>query len=236
MTRRTALGFIGSALALPAAAQTCLVPFAAETAGPFPANGTRAGGGLNVLAKTGVVRQDIRPSFAGMTGSATGVPLKIELTLRDTANNCAAMAGAAVYAWHCDAVGNYSLYSLPDQNYLRGVQIADTDGRLSFTTIYPGCYPGRAPHIHFEVFASVEDAAAARSSRLTSQFVFSDATSEKVYRRDGYGQSLAVFRDVPLSRDGVFRDNTRAEIAVMTFEVSGDIATGLTARALVGVA
>lgn len=237
LTRRAALGLIGSTLALPAAAQSCLTPFAVETEGPYPANGMgRGGGSPNVLAESGILREDIRSSFAGLTGTAPGVPLKIELTLQDTAQDCAPMAGAAVYVWHCDAAGGYSVYALPDQNYLRGVQIADPEGRLTFTTVYPGCYRGRVPHIHFQVFPTAEDAATASNSRLISQFAFPDEVSTEIYRRAEYDGSIAAFNDISLSSDNVFRDNTDAQIAAMTFDIAGSIDTGLTASATVGIA
>jgi protocatechuate 3,4-dioxygenase beta subunit len=38
------------------------------------------------------------------------------------------------------------------ESYLRGVQVTDSNGQVTFTTIYPACYSGRWPHIHFEVF------------------------------------------------------------------------------------
>ena len=121
-----------------------------ETAGPFPGDGSN---GANVLNQTGVVRSDIRSSFAGLSGSAAGVPLSIRLTLV-SASTCAVLAGRAVYLWHCDALGRYSLYTsgVTNQNYLRGVQEADANGQVTFKTIYPGAYNGRWPHIHFEVF------------------------------------------------------------------------------------
>ena len=73
--------------------------------------------------------------------------------------------------WHCDRDGEYSLYGqgITEQNYLRGVQVADQDGRVSFTSIFPACYSGRWPHIHFEVFDSLESAVAGEDARLTSQ-------------------------------------------------------------------
>jgi protocatechuate 3,4-dioxygenase beta subunit len=69
----------------------------------------------------------------------------------------------AVHVWHCDREGRYSLYSdgVTDQNYLRGVQIADASGKVRFTSIFPACYSARSPHIHFEVYpdqASITDA------------------------------------------------------------------------------
>ena len=119
-----------------------------ETAGPFPADGSN---GPTVLGASGVVRSDIRPSFAGLSGTADGVPLTIALTIV-SASTCSPLAGRAVYLWHCDRLGRYSLYSpgATDQNYLRGVQEADGSGRVTFTSIYPACYSGRWPHIHFE--------------------------------------------------------------------------------------
>src|SRR5690606_11040586 len=111
---------------------------------------------INVLAMDGVVRRDIRSSFAGMSGRAEGVPLELELRLARAGASCAPLAGHAVYLWQNDAAGAYSLYNLPDENYLRGLQTADGNGRLAFTSIVPGCYGGRYPHCHFEVFESAE--------------------------------------------------------------------------------
>ena len=149
-------GATGSASAAAAAtdatgASCALVP--EETAGPFPGDGSN---GPNVLTESGVVRSDIRSSFGSSTTVAEGVPLAIELTVQDA--ECAPLAGAAVYLWHCDRDGNYSMYSeaAADENYLRGVQEADDTGLVTFTSIFPACYPGRWPHIHFEVYPSLE--------------------------------------------------------------------------------
>src|SRR5262245_53449414 len=124
-----------------------------ETAGPYPGDSSN---GPNVLNQTGVVRSDIRSSFAGLSGTAAGVPLVIELTIV-SASSCTPLSGYAVYLWHCDRDGNYSLYSSAavNQNYLRGVQAADSTGKVRFTSIFPGCYSGRWPHIHFEVYRSL---------------------------------------------------------------------------------
>ena len=135
---------------------TCTARIPEETQGPFPGDGSN---GPNVLGSTGVVRSDIRSSFAGLNGTADGVPLSIVLTIV-SASTCAPLAGRAVYLWHCDRVGRYSLYSsgITNQNYLRGTQEADSSGRVSFTSIFPGCYAGRWPHIHFEVYPSLAGA------------------------------------------------------------------------------
>jgi protocatechuate 3,4-dioxygenase beta subunit len=118
-----------------------------ETAGPFPGDGSN---GPDVLTETGIVRRDITSSFGSSSTVAQGVPLTIDLVIQDTANGCGAMSGAAVYVWHCDREGRYSMYSAgaTGENYLRGVQETDADGRVSFTSIFPAAYPGRWPHVH----------------------------------------------------------------------------------------
>lgn len=105
-----------------------------ETSGPFPGDGTN---GPNVLTESGVVRSDIRTSFGSLSGTADGVPLTLTLTVVD-ASTGAPRPGAAVYLWHCDRAGAYSLYDVADRNYLRGVQVADASGVVSFTSIFPG--------------------------------------------------------------------------------------------------
>jgi hypothetical protein len=140
----------------------CGVEIPQETAGPYPGDGSN---GPNVLEASGVVRQDITSSFGTSTTKADGVPLTVTLTLLDNANGCVPLAGAAVYAWHCDKEGRYSLYDsgLENENFLRGVQEADANGEVTFKTIYPGAYNGRWPHIHFEVFESMNNATAGRT-------------------------------------------------------------------------
>ena len=161
-------------------AAACAAAAPAETAGPYPGDGSN---GPNVLIESGIVRSDIRPSFGSYSGLAEGVPTTIELTLQDITKNCAAGAGMAVYIWHCDRAGNYSLYSqdAAEQNYLRGVQVADQNGRVSFTSIFPACYAGRWPHIHFEVFDSLESAVAGENARLTSQIALPEEACTAVF-------------------------------------------------------
>jgi Dioxygenase len=107
-----------------------------ETAGPYPGDGSN---GPDVLEQSGIVRSDIRSSFGEYDGTAEGVPMTLELTISDLADGGEPFAGAAVYVWHCTREGGYSLYSsgVEDQNFLRGVQIADDSGRVSFTSIFP---------------------------------------------------------------------------------------------------
>ena len=202
---------------------TC-VAIPGETGGPFPADGTNAfqGSTVNVLTETGVIRQDIRPSFAGYHGTADGIPLQIDLQIVSV-DGCAPKAGAAVYIWHCDAVGGYSIYAVTAANYLRGMQIADADGRLSFTTILPGTYEGRWPHIHFEVFDSAEAAVSGKDALLIAQIAFDGEALKALYQADPrYADSIGPLDRVTLSSDMVFRDNTAEQIAQQTLRLAGD--------------
>lgn len=200
-----------------------------ETAGPYPADGSN---GPTVLNATGVVRNDIRSSFAGLSGVATGVQLTIELTIVSS-STCAPLAGRAVYLWHCDALGRYSLYSsgATNQNYLRGVQEADANGKVSFTSVYPGCYAGRWPHIHFEVYPSLASATAVSNKIATSQIALPKSASDLVYAQSGYTGSAANAAQVTLASDGVFSDGSSLELAT----VAGDVTGGLTATLTVAI-
>lgn len=201
-----------------------------ETAGPFPGDGSN---GVNVLTESGIVRSDIRSSFGSSSGVADGVPLTVELKVVDVARGGAPLSGAAVYLWHCDRDGRYSLYSqgVTDQNYLRGVQETDADGRVTFTSIYPACYSGRWPHIHFEVYPSLDEATSAGGKLATSQIALTEDVSDTVYATDGYGQSIDNMKDVSLATDNVFRDGAELE----TPAVSGSVDSGLTVTLVVGV-
>ena len=212
-------------------AAACATAAPAETAGPYPGDGSN---GPNVLIESGIVRSDIRSSFGSYSGVAEGVPATIELTLQDITKDCAAGAGMAVYIWQCDRAGNYSLYNQDavDQNYLRGVQVADPQGRVSFTSIFPACYARRWPHIHFEVFDSLEAAVAGENARLTSQIALPEQACTTVFAYDsGYATSVQNISQVTLSSDNVFGDGWDAELA----NVTGDPATGMTVSLTIGV-
>lgn len=225
--RRTALGLMlaGGASLLPARTFAALCePTARETAGPFPADGTNGvrGSTVNVLQRSGIVRSDIRGSFGGSTTTAPGVPLTLNLTLRNSRGDCAPLAGHSIYVWQADRNGEYSLYqgAALAENYLRGVQIADADGKVSFVTIYPPCYGGRYPHIHFEVHASPD---AGSPPLLTSQIAMPAEHSAAVYRRaEGYSRSGENFARMSVGTDGVFRDNSAAQMVAMTPRLRGD--------------
>ena len=201
-----------------------------ETGGPYPADGSN---GPNVLSESGVVRRDITTSFGGYSGTAEGVPLTINLTILDVAEGGTPLAGAAVYIWHCDRAAAYSLYdaAAADQNYLRGVQESDADGKLTFQTIFPGCYAGRWPHIHFEVFPSLADATASGTKLVTSQIALPEETCVEVYGEAGYEQSVANLAGVSLASDMVFSDGYSTQLG----KVSGAVGSGVAVALNVGV-
>jgi protocatechuate 3,4-dioxygenase beta subunit len=210
----------------------CVAAAPAETAGPYPGDGTN---GPNVLIESGIVRQDITTSFGGSSGRAEGVPATITLTLQDLTSNCDPGQGMAVYLWHCDRDGEYSLYgsNITDQNYLRGVQVADANGIASFTSIFPACYSGRWPHIHFEVYDSLEVAVAGGNARLTSQIALPQDVCETVFSTaDGYDQSTSNLARTSLDGDNVFGDGWDAELAT----VEGNVAQGYDISITIGVA
>ncbi|MDR7082008.1 protocatechuate 3,4-dioxygenase beta subunit [Arthrobacter ginsengisoli] len=205
----------------------CGVEIPQETAGPYPGDGSN---GPNVLAASGVVRQDITSSFGTSSTTADGVPLTVTLTLLDNANGCAPLSGAAVYAWHCDKAGKYSMYDagLKNENYLRGVQAADANGQVIFQTIFPGAYSGRWPHIHFEVFESMDNATAAGQVLAVSQIALTDAACKEVYASAGYESSARNFPRTTLKSDNVFgNDGGIYQLATMTGSVSGGYTAGL---------
>jgi protocatechuate 3,4-dioxygenase beta subunit len=196
-----------------------------ETAGPFPGDGSN---GVNVLTESGIVRGDITRSFGSASGVAEGVPLAIELQVLDTANGSRGLAGAAVYLWHCDRDGRYSLYSdgVTGENYLRGVQPTGDDGAVRFTSIFPAAYPGRWPHIHFEVYPSLEAATTAGTKLRTTQLALPEAVCRQVYATEGYGESVRNLEQTSLASDMVFSDGWSLQLATVT----GTLAEGLTAR------
>jgi protocatechuate 3,4-dioxygenase beta subunit len=225
----TAAGSSPAASAAATAATSCAV-VPEETAGPFPGDGSN---GPNVLAQSGVVRKDIRSSFGSSKSVAAGVPLTINLTVQDSGAACKPLAGAAVYVWHCDRDGNYSLYSAAaaSENYLRGVQEADANGLVTFQSIFPACYSGRWPHIHFEVYPSLAMAANEANKVATSQIALPKDACDTVYATDGYGQSITNLGQVSLETDNVFSDGSAQELGTVT----GSVASGLTVALTVPV-
>lgn len=195
-----------------------------ETAGPYPGDGTNsnASGVVNVLTQSGIVRQDITGSFGSASEVAGGVPLSIQLTLTNT--SCTALSGYAVYLWHCTQDGKYSLYSsgITSENYLRGVQVSDADGLVTFTSIFPGCYSGRWPHIHFEIYPSLATATSGNYDVKTSQLALPASACSAVYNSvSGYSASIANFAAITLASDNIFgNDSAVLQLATATGSVS----------------
>ena len=198
-----------------------------ETAGPYPGDGSN---GPDVLVESGIVRNDIRSSFGTSTTTAEGVPLTINLKILDSNNENKAFAGAAVYLWHCNRDGKYSMYSsgVSNENYLRGVQVADAGGNLSFTSIFPAAYDGRWPHIHFEVYENVQTAVSSGQIRKTSQMALPEDICEAVYATSGYSASIRNLARTSLATDNVFRDDSAAhQLATVTGSVTDGYAASL---------
>lgn len=202
-----------------------------ETAGPYPGDGSN---GPDVLAQSGVVRQDITTSFGGPTGRAKGVAMTLELSILDIAAGGGPMKGAAVYVWHCDAAGQYSMYSsaVISENYLRGVQVADSAGVVRFTSILPGCYSGRWPHIHFEVYPDQASIADSTKAIATSQVALPKPTCDAAYATAGYEASVGNLARLSLASDNVFgNDGGVHQLGTAT----GDPTTGYAVRLTVPV-
>ena len=193
-----------------------------ETSGPYPGDGSN---GANVLTQSGIVRSDITSSFGSSTTKTDGVPLKITMVINDFATNKSPLVGGAVYLWHCDREGRYSLYSqgVTNENYLRGVQETDDHGQVRFTTIFPACYSGRWPHIHFEVYPSLETANDEANKIATSQIALPKDVCDTVFATSGYEQSVQNLSRLTLQSDMVFADDGGVrQLGTM----SGDVASG----------
>lgn len=195
-----------------------------ETAGPFPGDGSN---GVNVLTESGIVRSDLTTSFGGASGVAAGVPTTVDLTIIDmNGDSVAPYAGAAIYIWHCDQEGRYSMYDdeIKDENYLRGVQVADANGKVTFTSVFPAAYDGRWPHIHFEVYQDEASATSATNKLRTSQLAIPEDACNDVYATSGYEASVQNMARTSLDSDMVFSDGYSLQLAKAT----GSAAAGYT--------
>ncbi len=200
-----------------------------ETAGPYPGDGSN---GPDVLEETGIVRSDITSSIGGGT-TAAGVPMTLTLTLLDMANDDAPFQDVAVYVWHCDAAGGYSMYSegLEDVTYLRGVQVTDSDGVATWTSIFPACYTGRWPHIHFEVYPDVDSIDDSTNAMATSQVALPEDVSRTVYALAEYSGSTENLDQVTLDSDNVFSDDGgELQLATVTGDADSGYTVALTVR------
>lgn len=163
-----------------------------------------------------------------ITEGRSGLSLTLTLTVVNTNSNCAPLSGVNVEIWHCDASGYYSEYAQPGydgtgQTFLRGLQTTDANGQVTFNTIYPGWYSGRATHIHVQVFRGT-------SVVKTTQIAFPESVTSSVYSSGVYaakGQNSTTN-----ARDGVFSDGVDSELAAL----SGDTSNGYTATLTIGIA
>ena len=179
-----------------------------ETDGPFPTK-----------VPASFVRKDIRDG-------RTGVPLSVAITIKNANSSCAALAGATVDIWHCDKDGYYSEYggsgmqsvNLTTVDFLRGRQTTDSTGTAGFTSIFPGWYAGRAPHIHVHVYS------ASGKSLLVTQMAFAYDTSNTVYTTAQSAGYTKGTQDTTNERDNVFSDGYTTELATL----SGSVAAGYT--------
>ncbi len=167
---------------------TCTVA-PTETEGPFPTKNPSA-----------YARQDIRDG-------KTGYALKVNITIGKTSNNCQPLEGAIVDIWHCDAEGNYSEYGgtgMQSVNYqsvhfLRGRQVTDKNGLVSFTSSFPGWYTGRATHIHVHIFN------ASGTSLKVTQIAFPEGTGTALALVSGYTKGMSGY--TYNAGDNIFSDD-----------------------------
>ncbi len=218
---------------------TDCVAYSTETNGPYPADGSNSANGAvaNVLIDSGIVKSDMTTSVAGSSGTATGVLMEFTVTLSNVNNSCVPLDGYAIYVWHCDRVGDYSVYNITNENYLRAVGETDSEGKVTFQTIFPGCYPGRWPHIHFEVYSSLAQATHYDNRVFVGQIALPLDECSYVYSvRSDYGNSDRNLANIPsIASDNVFGDNSNAEIEAQTLEMTGNDTDGYTATVTVGL-
>jgi len=181
---------------------TCAVT-PTETIGPYP-------------SLVDLFRSDIREGKSGTL-------LALTIRVVNVNGGCAAVPNANVEIWHVDAAGDYSQYGTQTtQTFLRGIQTTNSNGEVTFTTIYPGWYQGRATHIHVEV------AMAGRSVKAT-QIAFPESINNTVHASGVYASRGTN----PMSNlsDGIFSDSLSSEIVTP----SGSAGTGYTASFQVAI-
>jgi protocatechuate 3,4-dioxygenase beta subunit len=206
----------GTPLGLNAQALPACIATPAQMEGPF-------------FVDTRLNRSDIRSDPADKSVK-DGVPLALTLRVSSvTAKGCLPLAGAIVDVWHCDAAGAYSDSdrSTAGKGFLRGYQMTDGAGAATFTTIYPGWYPGRAVHIHFKVRVM---AGPALGHEFTSQLYFDDALSERIFTRRPYSTRGKGY--VRNNDDGLYRrGGTRLLVALAEGRggYAGEFGVGITA-------
>ena len=207
---------------------TCTV-IPQETAGPYPGDSSN---GPNVLNQTGVVRTTFGPASRDSRAPppefrSTSCSLSSRRRVARRSPTMPCISGTATTA----ATTRSTRAGTTNQNYLRGVQAADANGVVTFTTIYPGCYSGRWPHIHFEVYQSLAAATAVSNKIATSQIAMPLAANDLVYATSLYASSARNQSQITLASDMVFSDGAALELATVT----GDVTSGMTAALTIAV-
>ena len=217
-----------AALAFGCGGETPTSPSATTTAGTTGTTSTGAAGASAACAVTPTETAGPFPSLVDLFRTdiregKSGVPLALTVKVVNANSGCAAVPNANVEIWQCDATGNYSQYgSQATQTYLRGIQTTDANGQVSFTTIYPGWYQGRATHIHLEVTIN-------GVSVKVTQIAFPESVNATVYASSVYASRGA--NPTSNASDGIFADSLSAELVTPT----GDPANGYAAMCQIGI-
>ncbi|WP_395632915.1 T9SS type A sorting domain-containing protein [Flavobacterium sp.] len=215
---KNSIGFLGLAVATPtllsankksstSAPLSCTVTNS-ETAGPFPT---------------------INPanySISNIVGDRTGIAFTININIANINASCAAYQGVIVDIWHCDKDGYYSQYggtamqtvNYTSNNFLRGRQVSNASGVVSFTSIFPGWYQSRATHIHVHIYN------ASGTSLLVTQIAFPEGTNSAVVLANAataYGYTKGMTGYTYNASDNVFSDGVTSEMSTVTGSVSG---------------
>lgn len=188
---------------------TDCVRTASETEGPFP------------------IKDPASLERVNIVGDRTGVDLDIEITILNENESCAPLEGAIVDIWLCDKDGYYSEYGgtqmqsvdYTDNHFLRGRQVADANGKVAFTSIFPGWYRGRATHIHVHVYNS------SGNSLLVTQIAFPEGDSSAVVLVNAatdYGYTKGMNGYTYNAEDNVFGDGVSTEMS----SISGSVSAG----------
>jgi protocatechuate 3,4-dioxygenase beta subunit len=173
---------------------------------------------------TGFNRSDIRSNLDG-TGTQTGIPLTLTITVQDSENSCTGLQGAQVDIWHCNADGVYSAEDVEDTSgltWLRGYQVTDSEGQVTFTTIFPGWYAGRTTHIHLRVRSKYSEASSTSDGTNTTQLFFPQTTIDTINTSVAPYSSHGT-NSTTNATDRVYTDQTDGK---MELTLSGDGTSG----------
>jgi protocatechuate 3,4-dioxygenase beta subunit len=206
---KKSIGLIGAATILPALSDANEKE---ETVGACSVTPTETAGPFSTKVPTSVAYSDI-------VLDRKGVAVTIKIIVQNVNNNCAVLANAVVDIWHCDAEGNYSEYKTKTtEHFLRGRQVTDNEGVVMFKSIFPGWYPGRAPHIHAQVLNSKG------TNLLITQIAFPEDICTIIYKQGAYVSRGTAFKKN--EKDSIFSDGFANELASVTGNVkSGFVIT-----------